>query len=64
MPKKPEELKLPIKFDKIGGYFFDADNRMIAQMRGWGWIQYKENPEQIQDEIGQYIADCVNNQSK
>lgn len=62
--EKPKELKLPIKFDKLGGYFFDAAGHMIAMMRGWGWIQYKENPEELQDSIGEYIAHCVNNYKK
>jgi hypothetical protein len=60
----PKEIKLPIRFDKMGGYFWDADNHMIAMMRGWGWIQYKDNPEELQDSIGEWIAECINKGSK
>lgn len=58
--QKPKELKLPIKFHS--GYFFDADGRMIAQMRGWGWMQYLDNAEDLQDNIGEWIAQKINNQ--
>lgn len=57
--EKPKEVKLPIKF--YGGYFHDADGHMIAQMRGWGWIQYLENAEELQDSIGEWIAWKINN---
>lgn len=57
---KPKELKLPVKFDDYGGYFWDAEGRMIMNMRGWGWIQKLENAEEIQDSIGKYIEHCIN----
>lgn len=31
-------------------------SKMIAQVRGWGWIQKLPNPEQIQDANGRLMA--------
>lgn len=50
------------------GYIFDADNRMVAddyedgaclRARGWGRIQYLPNPEQLQDTVGELIAEAL-----
>jgi len=41
------------------GYIFSGERRdahMIAEVRGWGWIQYLPNPEQIQDANAHLIA--------
>ena len=56
-----KEIKAPIVYKN--GYFWDANNHMIAQMRGWGWIQYKGTAEEaadIQDSIGRFIAEAIN----
>ncbi|MCK9461445.1 MAG: hypothetical protein M0R80_17580 [Proteobacteria bacterium] len=54
-----EIIIAPIRFDKEGGSFWDSKNNMIADLRGWGRIQYLPNPEQTQDEIGYFIADAI-----
>ena len=57
--------KPPFKFDF--GYIWDADGQMVAdqklnedgkilRVRGWGRISYLENPEALQDEVGEIIA--------
>ena len=60
--------KPPFKY--IAGYINDADGRMVAdqgpdniimQIRGWGRIQYKNNPEALQDEIGRLCAEALTN---
>ena len=33
-----------------------SDAHLIAEVRGWGWIQYLPNPEQIQDANRDLIA--------
>jgi len=41
------------------GYIFSGERRdahMIAEVRGWGWIQYLPDPEQIQDANAHLIA--------
>lgn len=63
-----------VKFDSLGGYFFDEKSNMIAQIRGWGRIQYLfknedgsvdfQKAEKFQDEIGEWIADAINQKLK
>jgi hypothetical protein len=57
-----------IKFDDYGaGYFWACKGdgiQMIAEVRGWGAIQNMFNTEkeaeQFQDELGEWIADAIN----
>ena len=49
------------------GYIYDADNNMVSdqhessvcRVRGWGRISYMENPEQLQDAVGEHIAKAL-----
>lgn len=62
----------PFRFEH--GYIFDNDNCMvadqddacittvgkkIAQVRGWGRISYMIDPENLQDIVGQLIAQAL-----
>jgi hypothetical protein len=64
-----------IKYDKEGQYFWNVSGAksnidMVAELRGWGHIQnmFKDGSGKIrfedayafQDEIGQFIADAIN----
>lgn len=62
--------KPPFKF--YFGYIWDADGQMVAdqnlnedgqilRVRGWGRISYLENPEALQDEVGEVIALALSN---
>jgi hypothetical protein len=59
------------------GYIRDANNQMVAddasseatgliasRIRGWGRIQYMDNPEgraeALQDEVGEMVAEALN----
>jgi hypothetical protein len=52
------------------GYIFDSKQHMVsddgaigeaaARARGWGRIVYMQNPKALQDEVGQIIADALN----
>lgn len=55
-------IKYPVEYEF--GYFWDNDHHMIAQMRGWGWLQKLPNAEEKQDEMGQFIADAINEKLK
>lgn len=55
-------------FEYKRGYIFDANGNTVAdnpmeegalRLRGWGRISHMENPEQLQDEIGEIIADAM-----
>jgi len=38
----------------------DADSNTIANIRGWGRLQYLPKGEETQDEIGKFVADAIN----
>jgi hypothetical protein len=53
--------KLPCKYEKDGQMIFDADGKLMLDVRGWGYIQYlKPDPEKMQDDFGNYIAKVIN----
>jgi hypothetical protein len=60
MSKLP--IKYPVSYSALGTYINDADDKMIADVRGWGWIQYLkvDDPELVQDNIGKFIAEAIN----
>lgn len=57
-------FKPPFKYDNMGNCIFDADNNMIVDIRGWGFLTgtggglgYKDEKAcKIQDAIGERIA--------
>lgn len=53
-------FKLPLKYDAHGQMIFDSNNRMVADVRAWGYLQYKPNPEELQDTLGEMIAKAFN----
>lgn len=55
-----DTINFPVKYEPIGEMILDKENNMVCQIRGWGWIQYLENPEGRQDAIGNAIADFIN----
>lgn len=57
-------LKYPVKYESGGTYIFDADNHMVLMIRGWGRLQYLPEAEEKQDEIGQFVADAINEKLK
>lgn len=56
----PSELPLPIRYDSMGQYFWGPNDEMVAMLRGWGRIQYEDDAETKQDEVGKYVASIVN----
>jgi hypothetical protein len=51
------------------GYIFDTSGNMVSdncgetaatRLRGWGRIQYMGNPQELQDAVGELIAEALN----
>lgn len=59
-----EEIKkliiFPVRYEPMGQYIFDAKDHVVANVRGWGRIQYLPKPEETQDAIGEYVAQAIN----
>ena len=53
-------IKYPVKYENTGTYIFDADGHMVLMIRGWGRLQCLPDAEARQDEIGQFVADAIN----
>lgn len=62
-----ELYKPPFRYESL--YIWDSENNIvaddvvidaIARIRGWGRIQYMKNPEKLQDEVGEIIAEALN----
>ncbi|MCW3106434.1 MAG: hypothetical protein JWQ09_940 [Segetibacter sp.] len=58
--KITDHLKFPLIYDPETVTIFDADNKMVANIRGWGWIQKLPNPHQFQDKIGEMMVEAFN----
>jgi hypothetical protein len=66
--KKEAMSQFKAPFSYHGGFIFDADSNMvsddsggdhIARVRGWGRLGYLENGGEIQDKIGELIAEAL-----
>lgn len=57
-------VQFPLEYNDFGQEIRDANGHLILQMRGWGRLQYhSDGPDaaaQIQDHLGQWIADTLN----
>ena len=57
--------KPPFKY--MHGYIFDAEGEMVSdeagqhitEIRGWGRISYMDNPETLQDAVGELVAEAL-----
>lgn len=58
--KISDYIKGPVKYDPMGQMILDDDKNLICDIRGWGRIQYMDEPEKIQDFIGKTIAVAIN----
>lgn len=72
---KPKDfINGKVTYDNMGQYFFihqpNTGLQMLAELRGWGAIQNRfrkpdgmidmEEAAKFQDEIGQWVADAIN----
>ena len=53
-------IDFPVHYDEYGQKIMDKNNHMVADVRGWGRLQYMSNAEERQDAIGRFIADAMN----
>lgn len=55
-----DTIKLPVRFDKEWWFIWDAEDRMVAQVRWRGWIQKLDRPEERQDAVLETIVAAIN----
>lgn len=54
--------KSPFKYESGSQQIFDSDNRLVLDIRGWGWLHSsgRLDAEIIQDNFGNLIVDLLN----
>lgn len=59
-----EWLKSGVHYDQSGAFIWTNNNRHVLDMRGWGELtHFFETPEEavkFQDEIGEFVAQAIN----
>jgi len=53
-------FSFPVKLHKASGQIFDAKDRMVGNIRGYGKIQQIPDSENPQGTLGQFIVDAIN----
>jgi len=60
MEKIKQAIKGKVKYDPMGTRVTDEEHNHILDIRGWGRYQYMKDGEKIQDAVGQFIVDAIN----
>jgi len=59
-----KKFKQPLRYDKEDQRVLDADNRLVVDVRAWGYlsstIKNQQLAMQIQDELGEMVAKAFN----
>jgi len=53
-------IKPPFHYESLGQEIFDSENKLVLDVRGWGYFQYELNGEELQDTWGQMVTDILN----
>lgn len=67
MTREAQNIKLPVWYDSVTQVIMDAEDKLVCEIRGWGWIQYgRTEPGGMiyQDTIGKALADGFNKEFK
>jgi len=55
-----EIYKLPLSYDKDGQFIIDAEEKNVADVRGWGILQHHNDAELLQDTLGEMLVKAFN----
>lgn len=58
-----DEIKLPVRTDTFGCYIFDSEGKMLAQVRGFGWIKNivgENSAHEVQKEMADWLVARIN----
>ena len=53
-------IKPPFHYENWGQEIFDSENKLVLDVRGWGYFRYELNGEELQDTWGQMVTDILN----
>ena len=52
LKKVLEIVKFPVVYEPYAQMVFDSENHLVLSLRGWGRISKMNDPERIQDIVG------------
>ena len=55
-----EVYKPPFTYDRNGQWITDVNEKIIWEIRGWGYLQKFIDGQQVQDNAGKLIAELLN----
>lgn len=58
-----DQIKMPLRTDGYGSYIYDNDGKMIAQVRGFGWMKRLVGEDQahdLQKDLAEWLVNRVN----
>lgn len=61
------EILLPVRTDKFGCYIFDSEGKVLAQIRGFGWIKHlvgEDEAHGVQKEMADWLVDRINGRGR
>ncbi len=64
LPRAFSLYKAPFKYDFMGQMIFDSEENLVADIRGWGRIEKLGNGIELQDAIGELMAEALNDKWK
>lgn len=57
-PTPPRLIVGPVK--AVCNMLHDAEGNHICDMRGWGRLQYFKDGDKLQDKLGDWVAEAIN----
>ena len=58
-----KDVKLPVRTDSYGMYIYDAESKMLAQIRGFGWMKQlvgEDKAHDLQKELAEFLVQRIN----
>ena len=58
-----KNVKLPVRTDRYGLYIFDAEGKVLTQVRGFGWMKRlvgEDKAHELQKELADWLVDRIN----
>lgn len=57
-------IQFPVFYEPYGTCILDSKNNKVVDIRGWGRFAYEKNGEELQDKVGEFVAEAINNHNK
>lgn len=58
-----KQINLPVRTDRYGLYIYDNSGKVLAQVRGFGWLKAlvgEEEAPEMQKELADWLVERIN----